>query len=347
MAVSCLTALYTRTMNSEVIASSFHPALQSRVALVEILHAEDTTCYRLFHGTNEGVHGLTIDRYGDYLLVQTWRETIELSLLTQLTSAVDSELGLKLTPVWNHRAKRGEVDYSVHSIEIPFGVNGQEMGLTYEVAPRHKGIDPLLFLDFRAGRRKIKAACADKSVLNLFSYTCGIGVVAASAGASEVVNVDFSKYALQTGETNAFKNGISKGFKTINEDAIPILLQYSGLGVRGRRAKRSFKRVGPRNFDVVVLDPPRYAKSQFGLVDTVGDYQSLFKPALLSTRFGGHMLVTNNVASVTREKFKSMLERCAEKAERPLRSLEFLDVEADFPSPDGQWPLKMAWIEVA
>ena len=58
------------------------------------------------------------------------------------------------------------------------------------------------------------------------------------------------------------------------------------------------------------------------------------------------MLVTNNVALVSREDFKAMLERCAEKAERPLRSVEFLDVEGDFPSPDGQWPLKMAWIEL-
>lgn len=333
-------------MDSDFVQSAFTPALKSRAALLEELHAENTTCYRLFHGTNEGEPGLTIDRYGDYLLVQTWRDVIELQVLDELATAIKAELGLELTPVWNHRAKRGEVDHSLQPLEIPFGAIGQEMGLNYEVTPRHKGIDPLLFLDFRAGRRKIRAVAAEKTVLNLFSYTCGVGIAAAKAGASEVVNVDFSKYALQTGETNAFKNEIAEGFKTIHEDAIPIMLQYSGLGIRGRRAKRNHKQVEPRQFDLVVLDPPRYAKSQFGLVDTVGDYQSLFKPALLATRPGGQMLVTNNVASVSREEFEAVLYRCAEKAERPIKSLEFIDVEGDFPSPDGQWPLKMAWIEL-
>ena len=58
-----------------------------------------------------------------------------------------------------------------------------------------------------------------------------------------------------------------------------MALQYSGLGVRGRRQKRKYTKVDARQFDLVILDPPRYAKSHFGIVDTVGDYQSLFKPA--------------------------------------------------------------------
>ncbi len=333
-------------MNTDFITTSLIPALKERLPLIEALHAEDTTCYRVFHGTNEGAPGLTIDRYGDYLLVQTWREPIDASLLDEITAAVQGQWGLSLQPVWNHRAKRGAVDHSLHPVKLPFGVEGREMGLIYDVPPRHKGVDPLLFLDFRAGRRKIREVAANKTVLNLFSYTCGAGLVASAAGASEVINVDFSRSALQTGETNAFKNGCADSFQSIHEDAIPVMLQFSGLGVRGRRTKRSFKKLEPRQFDLVVLDPPRYAKGNFGVVDTVGDYQSLFKPALLATRPGGQMLVTNNVASVSREDFKAMLERCAEKAERPLRSVEFLDVEGDFPSPDGQWPLKMAWIEL-
>ncbi len=334
-------------MNLDFIESSFRPALRRRIDLLETLHKEATNCYRLFHGTNEGLAGLTIDRYGSYMLVQTWRETIDVSLLPILTDTVRSELGLTLTPVWNHRGKRGEVEYGLHKLELPFSVDGSEMGLSYEVNPRHQGVDPLLFLDFRAGRRHVRKMASGKSVLNLFSYTCGMGVVAADAGAREVVNVDFSKTALQIGETNAFKNSCTESFVTIHEDAIPIMRQYASLGVSGRRAKRTFKKVNSREFDLVILDPPRYAQSQFGLVDTVGDYQSLFKPALLCTRSGGQMLVTNNVASVSRDHFRELLERCAAKAERPIRSLDFLDLEGDFPSPDGQWPLKMAWIEVA
>ena len=67
-----------------------------------------------------------------------------------------------------------------------------ELGIRYTVDPIHKGIDPLLFLDFRAGRRRILRESSDQTVLNLFSYTCGIGVAAAKGGAKRVVNVDFS-----------------------------------------------------------------------------------------------------------------------------------------------------------
>ena len=333
-------------MDTDFISSQFLPALEKREALIEKLHAEQTTCYRLFHGTNEGAPGLTIDSYGSCLLVQTWREPIEAERLDELQAAVQEKLQLELTPVWNHRAKRGSADHTVHPVEFDTPPTGQELGLTYDTRPRHRGMDPLLFLDFRAGRRRIQSVAKDLSVLNLFSYTCGAGMVAAAAGAKEVINVDFAKSSLEVGRGNYSQNGLEDQYTAVHEDAIPIMLQYSGLGVRGRRKKRNFTAVEEKNFDLVILDPPRYAKSNFGIVDTVGDYQSLFKPALLSTKPGGQMLVTNNVASVEKATFEKILMRCAEKAERPIQELEFIDVEEDFPSPDGQWPLKMAWLQL-
>ena len=170
-------------MNEDFIASHFLPALERRTQLFEQLHREATTCYRLFHGTNEGCPGLTIDRYGSCILVQTWREPIEASLLETLQRTVHDHLGLDLTPVWNHRAKRGSADHSVHPVEFEAPPTGLELGLTYDTRPRHRGMDPLLFLDFRAGRRHIQTVSQDKSVLNLFSYTCGIGMAAAAAAA--------------------------------------------------------------------------------------------------------------------------------------------------------------------
>ncbi len=333
-------------MTADFIGSQFLPALERRTELVERLHAEQTTCYRLFHGTNEGTPGLTIDRYGPCLLIQTWREPIESELLQQLQAAVQKQLQLDLTPVWNHRAKRGSSDHSLHPVEFNTPPRGQELGLTYDTSPRHRGVDPLLFLDFRAGRRRIQTMAQDLSVLNLFSYTCGAGMIAAAAGAKEVINVDFAQSSLEVGRGNYSQNSLEEKYTAIHEDAIPIMLQYSGLGVRGRRKKRSYTVVEERNFDLVILDPPRYAKSHFGIVDTVGDYQSLFKPALLSTKPGGQMLVTNNVASVDKSTFENMLLKCANKAGRPIDTLEFIDVEDDFPSPDGQWPLKMAWLQL-
>ena len=318
-------------------------ALARREKLFSTLHAEETTCYRLFHGTTEGIPGLAIDRYGTCILVQTWRDPIEFGLVENIGKLVCELLGEGLVPVWNHRGKRGSVEYLLQPTVMEEHV-GTELGVQYDVSPRHKGIDPLLFLDMRTGRRKLMEAAAGLSVLNLFSYTCGLGIAANLGGAKEVLNVDFSANALQVAERNAAMNGIDKRFTLLHEDAIPVMRQFAGLGVKGRARKRKHTRLQKRSFDLVVLDPPRYAKSPFGLVDTVGDYQSLFKPALLCTREGGSMLVSNNVASVDMEQWTDSLVRCALKAGRKIKNVQRLKIEDDFPSFDGRQPLKLAWL---
>ena len=97
---------------------------------------------------------------------------------------------------------------------------------------------------------------------------------------------------------------------------------------------------------LVFLDPPRYAKSPFGVVDLVNDYASVFKPALLCTTAGGTLICTNNVADVKRDAWLDQLQRSATKAGRPIREMEWIMPEADFPSSDGQPPLKIALLRV-
>jgi len=190
-------------------------------------------------------------------------------------------------------------------------------------------------------------------VLNLFAYTCGIGVAALAGGAREVVNVDFARSALKVGEANAARLvgdpvELAARFSTIVDDVIPVVRQLAGLGMptRGKRA-RPFTRRAARQFDLVVLDPPRWAKGAYGAVDVVRDYASLFKPALLATAPGGTVLATNHVPEVTRDEWLAGLERTAAKAGRPLASLETLTPEADFPSPDDRPPLKIALARLA
>ena len=108
----------------------------------------------------------------------------------------------------------------------------------------------------------------------------------------------------------------------------------------------AFPRLEPRTFDLVFLDPPRYAKSPFGVVDLVNDYAALFKPALLSTLEGGTLICCNNVAEVSREGWLDLLERSARKAGRGINGVEWIEPEADFPSSDGQAPLKMVLLRV-
>jgi 23S rRNA (cytosine1962-C5)-methyltransferase len=322
-------------------------ALAARASLFVSLHGEQTTAYRLLHGATEGAPGLTIDRYGSVLLAQTWREPLIPRELDAFVEVASAALGVVLTGVWNHRPRGPKQPFHTFH-EVNAGpVEAQELGLRFDARPRHRGLDPLLFLDFRAGRRLVRDHAEGADVLNLFAYTCGIGVAAAVGGARSVLNVDFAASALAVGTDNAARNGVGDRFETLEADALPVMRLLAGLSPGGRPGRRAkLPRVSARSFDLVVLDPPRWAKSSFGAVDTVRDYPSLLKPCLLATREGGRLLVTNNVASVEEASWIQVVRRCADKCERPVRELTMVRPEADFPSPDGRPPLKMAWLQL-
>jgi 23S rRNA (cytosine1962-C5)-methyltransferase len=160
------------------------------------------------------------------------------------------------------------------------------------------------------------AEAPGKSLLNVFAYTCGVGVAAAKAGARHVVNVDFAESSLAVGKDNAKLNELPIRVRFIKSDAFAALRQLSGIGqpklVRGKRMP-PFPELEKHSFDLVFLDPPRYAKSAFGVVDLVNDYPALFKPALLSTAEGGTLVCCNNVAQVDRQAWADQLERSAKK----------------------------------
>lgn len=329
--------------STDAIEALVGPALLARSALLDELHADGTDCYRLLHGVAEGRPGLALDRYGDVLLAQTWRGPLGDGELEAMARAVEGYLGRRLTPVWNHRGDPGPFK-AHHDPLLPADPETSEQGLRYDARPRHRGRDPLLYLDFRSGRRRVRAAAADKTVLNLFAYTCGVGLAAAAGGAKSVLNVDFAGSSLAVGTANAERNGLT--MDTLCEDVLPVLRQLAGLPIKGRASRRKYTKLTPRAFDLVVLDPPPFARSPFGAVDVVRDYPALLKPALLATNPGGHLLVTNNVARVDEAEWHDILRRCATKAGRPLKDLEPLRPDADFPSPDDRPPLKMAWLTV-
>lgn len=328
----------------EHLATSLEQAIERRSSLLPGLHAAGTDCYRLFHGIAEGAPGVTLDRYGPLLLLQTFRAALAAQIVEKLRAVACRALDLDLAIVCNHRGRSPLPGFVAHE-PLPAALvehECREEGTRYLVRARHRGLDPWLFLDLRAGRRLVRSLAAGRSVLNLFAYTCSIGVAAAAAGARSVLNVDFSQTALDVGVRNAKQNGIARErFTTLRSDCIPVLRQLAGLPVQRPGRSVPFPRVEVQRFDLVVLDPPRFAKGPFGTVDVVHDYQSLWKPSVLALAEGGALVATNHVPEVAEETWHEDLRRCAAKAGRPLQSLESIALDADFPSFDGKPPLKV------
>ncbi len=337
---------------SDLLSDRLAAAYSARSELLPQLHAEGTNAYRLFHGSVEGRSGLTVDRYGDLLLVQSFHTPLEAGELAELEAFYAGVLP-GLDCIYNDRSRansRIANDLPPEKVEPAHRPRQfSELGVNYLIQARHAGQDPWLFLDLRAGRRRIMQEAVDKSVLNLFAYTCGIGIAAAKAGAAFVVNVDFAESSLAVGKSNAALNELNHRPRFIKSDVFPAIRQLAGIGqpkmVRGKRMP-PFIELEPRQFDLVFLDPPRYAKSPFGVVDLVNDYPALFKPALLATAEGGTLVCCNNVAEVQRDAWLDQLQRSARKAGREVRAAEWIVPEADFPSPDDQPPLKTVLLRV-
>jgi 23S rRNA (cytosine1962-C5)-methyltransferase len=322
-------------------------ALARREAMIERLAGDRTDCYRLFHGTQEGAPGITIDRYGDLVLMQSFHHQVPDGAAAIAARLIDSVLpGLDL--IYNDRSSPGSrVRNRLEAAQQAEAERERivsEHGIRFHIKARHRGQDPWLFLDLRPTRRAIMREASGKSLLNLFAYTCGTGVAAAVAGASRVVNVDFARSSLAVGTVNAELNAISDRMTQLVSDVFPAIRQIAGIRqppvTRGRRLP-AFPRVERQLFDLVFLDPPPRATSPFGTVDVVRDYPSLLKPALGAVADGGALYCTNNAARVDDRDWHSVLRQCGEKHGRPIRTLDVVRPGEDFPSSDDRPPLKV------
>ncbi|PKG79704.1 SAM-dependent methyltransferase [Shewanella sp. Actino-trap-3] len=325
-------------------------ALAKRATFFEQAAHNNTDCYRVFHGTVEGENGLNIDRYGDAWLIQTFHQTLSAQQLEDISRLLTAHADYHIvyndrsgshSRVVNHPENEAQ-DYAQSTQVI------QENGILFTSKLRHEGQDPLLFLDMRIGREYVRNNSQGKTVLNLFSYTCGIGIAAAMGGARRVMNVDFSSFALAAGQTNAELNNVTDVCEFVQSDAFPALRQLAGLPIGGRRNQKlpKYPKLRATQFDLVFLDPPRFAKSAFGIVDLVNDYQGLFKPAVLATKVGGTLVCCNNVAKVDRQAWYDSLVRCVEKQGRKVIYNQWLDCYEDFPSFDDNHPLKIVALTI-
>jgi 23S rRNA (cytosine1962-C5)-methyltransferase len=209
-----------------------------------------------------------------------------------------------------------------------------EHGVNYEIRP-HAGPSAGLFLDMREVRRWVRGVAAGRSVLNLFAYTCGFGVVACLGGARRVLNLDASRPYLRWGQANYELNGLApEGHDFVYGDA------FDWLGRLARRQER---------FDLVILDPPSFGSTRFGTFSAEHDYERLVRFAARVLRHDGILLAATNHRGISGRRFDQLVERGLDAAPRIRRQLgRWHEPAVDFPVAPGARPyLKIVAHELA
>ena len=291
-----------------------------------------TTAYRLVNAESDYLPGLTVDRYGDYLVMQVGTLGIErhkrqlAALLLELTGCRGvierSELAL--------RRQEGlrEASGLLLGVAPPGRVVVHELGLHFYVDPLG-GQKGGFYLDQRTNRGRVALDCPDRTVLNAFSYTAAFAVHALAAGARHVTNIDTSVDALQLGEENVRLNGFDPDVKTasIAGDVFAVL--------------RDWRAAGEHPFDVVILDPPKFAQNKGNLERALRGYKDINLLAMGLLRPGGLLATFSCSGLVSADLFQKVVFGAAVDAGRPVQILEWLRQGRDHPVaitfPEGEY----------
>ncbi|MBI5831982.1 MAG: class I SAM-dependent rRNA methyltransferase [Armatimonadetes bacterium] len=314
--------LVTETLWAQRIAD----AVGRRAALAD----SDTDAYRLVFSENDLLPGLIVDRYGDYVVFQTlsagaslWRDTIARALV-----AVCQPRGLFERSDGDDRRQHEGLEPSIGTLygdEPPEHLLIRQDGLTFGVDIR-AGHKTGFYLDQRQNRRALAAYCAGADVLNGFSYTGGFGVYAGAAGAKSVVHLDSSAPALELCRENVERNGVAGEHEYLCENAFGALRAMRDEG---------------RTFDVVVLDPPKFASSKQHLEKAARGYKELNLSAIKLLRPGGVLATFSCSGAMERPLFYRAVAEAAKDAGRDLLLEAELGHPTDHPTllsfPEGSY----------
>ena len=288
-----------------------------------------TTCYRLVHGEGDSLPGLVIDIYGTTAVVQCHSVGMYRSRM-QIAEALREVYGERLAAVYDkssqtvpYKAGLNAVDgYLVGKVATPtqeVSENGHRFLVNWE-----EGQKTGFFLDQRCNRELVERYAAGRTVLNTFCYTGGFSVYAATGGAKEVCSVDASERAVQLADENMRLNfGDSFPHTTLACDAVEYL-----------------KQIGDR-YDLIILDPPAFAKHHKVLGNAMQGYKRLNARALSQIRPGGILFTFSCSQAVTKELFRTTVFSAAAIAGRNVRILHQLAQPADHPiniyHPEGEY----------
>jgi 23S rRNA (cytosine1962-C5)-methyltransferase len=313
----------TREPAEAVDAAFWRRRIARAIALRREL-VEGTTGCRLVHGESDGLPGVVADRYGDFAVVKLYSAGLTPhrgAIVEGLRAEADGLRGVygrdEIPRDDDEEEGGAPAGRVLWGAEPPERIAVDEHGMTVLVDVR-KGQKTGHFLDQRENRRMVRTLARGRAeALNLFSYTGGFSVAAALGGARHVVSVDVDRDAIALARENFRANGLDPADHAFAaEDAFELLARH--------------KREG-RRFDLVVCDPPAFAKSQRAVEAALAGYASLNRAALAVVAPGGLLVTASCSARVSVEQFTDAVKEAAFKARVELQLVEETRQPPDHP----------------
>ena len=289
----------------------------------------ETNCYRLVHSEGDGLAGLIIDIYGHTAVVQAQTEGMALHL-KEIVRALKLIPDLGLQAIYNKSAeamqRMGKEDVledgylfgnQLNEVIIE---NGSKFNANWE-----EGQKTGFFLDQRDNRDLVRQLAQGRTVLNAFGYTGGFSITALKGGAKKVVTVDASKKAIAEAEANLELNGYSK-------EENPCI---------AADMKEFVTEMGDGEFDLIILDPPAFAKRHHDKHRGLQGYRFINAEAMKRIAKGGLLFTFSCSQAVDKATFQGIVTAAAIEAKRNVRILYQLSQPTDHPinifHPEGAY----------
>ncbi|HEV6596791.1 TPA: class I SAM-dependent rRNA methyltransferase [Streptococcus pneumoniae] len=273
-----------------------------------------TTAFRLFNQEGDGFGGLTVDLYGDYA-VFSWYNSYVYQIRQTISEAFRQVFPEVLGAYEKIRFKGLNYESAhVYGQEAPDFFTVLENGVLYQVF-MNDGLMTGIFLDQHEVRGSLVDGLAmGKSLLNMFSYTAAFSVAAAMGGASHTTSVDLAKRSRELSQAHFQANGLST-----DEHRFIVMDVFEYF----KYAKRK-----DLTYDVIVLDPPSFARNKKQTFSVAKDYHKLISQSLEILNPGGIIIASTNAANVSRQKFTEQIDKGF--AGRSYQILNKYGLPADF-----------------
>ncbi|MEK3936832.1 class I SAM-dependent rRNA methyltransferase [Sporosarcina sp. FSL W7-1349] len=309
----------TRKEEEEIDFDFFQSKIQAALARREALFADpETTAFRVFNGEGDGIGGLTIDYFAGYYMVSWYSEGIY-SLKHHVYGVFEKVVDYKAIYEKKRFDTKGqyiEQDDFVKGEPGDFPIIVKENGMNFAI-DLNDGAMTGIFLDQRDVRKAIRDHYAEgKQVLNTFSYTGAFSVAAAMGGAIKTTSVDLAKRSVAKTIEQFSVNGID-----YEQQDIKVMDVFDYF----RYAKRH-----ELKFDLVILDPPSFARSKKYTFSTAKDYPALLMDAIAVTEKNGIIVASTNNSSFGMKKFKTFIEKAFADAGSKYKILEESSLPKDF-----------------